>query len=165
MRMYDLIEKKKLGCALTAEEIDWMIAGYTAGEIPDYQMAAFLMAVCFQGMDVSETTAMTLAMARSGEIADLSGIRGIKVDKHSTGGVGDKTTLVAAPMAAACGIPDAGGNQRQAVKQYLHRQTTRGEFVCFFCRHKAVPFLLSFPIHIVFHPPRAKTLLYYILFA
>ena len=107
MRMYDLIEKKKQGRSLTGQELDWIIAGFTEGAIPDYQMAAFLMAVCFQGMNKQETTAMTLAMARSGEIADLSAIRGIKVDKHSTGGVGDKTTLIAAPMAAACGIPIA----------------------------------------------------------
>ena len=107
MRMYDLIEKKKQGRSLTGQELDWMIAGFTEGAIPDYQMAAFLMAVCFQGMSEQETTAMTLAMARSGEIADLSAVPGIKVDKHSTGGVGDKTTLIAAPMAAACGIPIA----------------------------------------------------------
>lgn len=107
MRMYDLIEKKKLGHPLTAQEIDWMVQGFTAGEIPDYQMSAFLMAVCFQGMNLQETTAMTLSMAHSGEMSDLSAIHGVKVDKHSTGGVGDKTTLIAAPMAAACGIPVA----------------------------------------------------------
>src|SRR5699024_11207502 len=97
MRMYDLIEKKKLGHPLTAQEIDWMVQGFTAGEIPDYQMSAFLMAVCFQGMNLQETTAMTLSMAHSGEMSDLSAIHGVKVDKHSTGGVGDKTTLIAAP--------------------------------------------------------------------
>lgn len=107
MRMYDLIEKKKRGHALDKAEICWMIQSYTAGQIPDYQMAAFLMAVCFQGMDLQETTEMTLAMAHSGQMADLSDIAGVKVDKHSTGGVGDKTTLIAAPMAAACGIPIA----------------------------------------------------------
>ena len=107
MRMYDLIEKKKLGKALTQQEIDWMVQGYTQGAIPDYQMSAFLMAVCFQGMNIEETTAMTLSMAHSGQMSDLSGIQGVKVDKHSTGGVGDKTTLIAAPMAAACGIPVA----------------------------------------------------------
>lgn len=107
MRMYDLIEKKKLGEPLSNEEIRRLIEGYTEGTIPDYQMSAFLMAVCFQGMDVEEITEMTLAMARSGEMADLGGIHGTKVDKHSTGGVGDKTTLIAAPMAAACGIPIA----------------------------------------------------------
>lgn len=104
MRMYDLIEKKKQGRSLTGQELDWMIAGFTEGAIPDYQMAAFLMAVCFQGMNKQETTAMTLAMARSGEIADLSAIPGIKVDKHSTGGVGDKTSLILGPIAAACGV-------------------------------------------------------------
>ena len=73
MRMYDLIEKKKLGKALTQQEIDWMVQGYTQGEIPDYQMSAFLMAVCFQGMNIEETTAMTLSMAHSGQMSDLSG--------------------------------------------------------------------------------------------
>ena len=86
MRMYDLIEKKKRGHALDKAEICWMIQSYTAGQIPDYQMAAFLMAVCFQGMDLQETTEMTLAMAHSGQMADLSDIAGVKVDKHSTGG-------------------------------------------------------------------------------
>lgn len=107
MRMYDLIADKKQGKQLTEEQISWMIEGFTKGEIPDYQMSAFLMAVCFQGMSVAETTAMTLAMVRSGDTADLSQIHGIKVDKHSTGGVGDKTTLIVAPMAAACKIPVA----------------------------------------------------------
>ena len=104
MRMYDLIEKKKLGKALTQQEIDWMVQGYTQGEIPDYQMSAFLMAVCFQGMNIEETTAMTLSMAHSGQMSDLSGIQGVKVDKHSTGGVGDKTSLALPPMVSACGV-------------------------------------------------------------
>ncbi|MBO5472658.1 MAG: pyrimidine-nucleoside phosphorylase [Lachnospiraceae bacterium] len=104
MRMYDLIMKKRNGDALTEEEIHYMIDGYTAGRIPDYQMSAMMMAVYFQGMDAEETAALTLAMARSGEMMDLSAISGVKVDKHSTGGVGDKTSIALAPMVAACGV-------------------------------------------------------------
>ena len=107
MRMYDIIQKKKKGNALTGDEIRFMTEGYVKGEIPDYQMSALMMAVCFQGMSKEETLALTLAMRDSGEILDLSGIQGIKVDKHSTGGVGDKTSLVLAPMTAALGIPVA----------------------------------------------------------
>lgn len=103
MRMYDLITKKKHGEELSREEIAAMISGYVNGEIPDYQMSAMLMAICFQGMTEKETADLTLEMAHSGDMVDLSAIQGIKVDKHSTGGVGDKTTLVIGPIVAACG--------------------------------------------------------------
>lgn len=107
MSMYDLIVKKKRGLALNKEEIEWMISSYVEGKIPDYQMSALMMAVCFQGMTKEETLWLTSAMAHSGDILDLSGIKGIKADKHSTGGVGDKTSLVLAPLVASLGIPVA----------------------------------------------------------
>jgi pyrimidine-nucleoside phosphorylase len=101
--MYDIIAKKKYGHELSNEEISFAIDGYVMGEIPDYQMSAFLMAIYFQGMTEQETVSLTQCMAHSGDMIDLSEIVGIKVDKHSTGGVGDKTTLVVAPIVAACG--------------------------------------------------------------
>lgn len=103
MRMFDIIEKKKQGQEMTREEIKEMIDLYTEGEIPDYQMSAWAMAVYFKGMTDEELGYLTLAMAQSGDMVDLSAIPGIKVDKHSTGGVGDKTTLAIAPIVAACG--------------------------------------------------------------
>lgn len=102
--MYDLILKKKRGKELANEEIRYMINGYTKGDIPDYQMSAMMMAICFQGMTPEETKNLTLAMAESGDMLDLSAIDGIKVDKHSTGGVGDKTSLVLGPMVASLGV-------------------------------------------------------------
>lgn len=107
MRMYDLIVKKKHGEELTTEEIQYMIRGFTDGSIPDYQMSAMTMAICFTGMTKRETVDLTLAIRDSGDVLDLSGIHGIKVDKHSTGGVGDKTSLALTPIIAALGIPVA----------------------------------------------------------
>lgn len=108
MRMYDIIEKKKRGERLSDDEIRFFVKGYSDGAIPDYQASALLMAVCLKGMTDDETTALTLAMRDSGDvITDMPGIKGKRVDKHSTGGVGDKTTLVVAPVIASLGIPVA----------------------------------------------------------
>lgn len=104
MRVYDLIMKKRNGGKLSEEELRFLVRGYVEGDIPDYQMSAMLMAVWYEGMDDEETAILTDAMARSGDLVDLSSIEGKKVDKHSTGGVGDKTTLIVAPIAAACGV-------------------------------------------------------------
>jgi len=105
MRVIDIIEKKRDGYELTAEEIDFFIQGYTRGDIPDYQAAAWLMAVYLRGMSERETRDLTLAMARSGDMLDLSDVAPVVADKHSSGGIGDKVTLVVAPIVAACGVP------------------------------------------------------------
>ncbi|MGH9674807.1 MAG: thymidine phosphorylase, partial [Bryobacteraceae bacterium] len=104
MRTVDLIQRKRDGDELSPEEIAALVDGYTSGQIPDYQVAAFLMAVFFAGMEEGEVEALTQCMLRSGEAVDLSMVPGVKVDKHSTGGVGDKTSLIAAPLAAAAGV-------------------------------------------------------------
>ena len=105
--MNDIIFKKRIGQELSEPEINFFIDGYTNGEIPDYQASALLMAIMFQKLSMEETVCLTEAMKSSGDLVDLSAIHGIKVDKHSTGGVGDKTTLVVGPIAAACGVPIA----------------------------------------------------------
>lgn len=107
MRMYDIIDKKRLGGKLSKDEIEFFVNGYTKGEIPDYQVSALLMAICLNSMDAEETVNLTLTMAKSGDMLDLSAINGVKVDKHSSGGVGDKTTLIIAPMVACLGVPVA----------------------------------------------------------
>ena len=104
MQMTDLLAKKRDGASLSTEEIQFMIRGYTSGEIPDYQMSAMCMAILLRGMDERETLDMTMAMMHSGETMDLRPIRGVKADKHSTGGVGDKTSLILCPMVAAAGL-------------------------------------------------------------
>lgn len=104
MRMYDVIAKKRDGYELSQDEIAYVIRGFVSGEIPDYQMSSFLMAVYFKGLNEAETLIMTNEVAHSGDMVDLSPIKGIKVDKHSTGGVGDKTTLIVTPIVAACGV-------------------------------------------------------------
>jgi pyrimidine-nucleoside phosphorylase len=104
MTMYDVILKKREGGELSKDEISFFVNGYTEGAIPDYQASALLMAIFFRGLSREETFMLTDAMARSGDMLDLSSLEGVKVDKHSTGGVGDKTTLIAAPLAAACGV-------------------------------------------------------------
>src|ERR1700752_460520 len=104
MRTVDLIQRKREGEELSPEEITFLVGGYTRGEIPDYQVSAFLMAVFWQGMTDREVSALTECMLSSGEMVDLSSVPGMKVDKHSTGGVGDKTSLIAAPLAASAGV-------------------------------------------------------------
>ena len=110
MRMVDIIIKKRSGLELTKEEIDFVIKGFTSSEIPDYQMSSLAMAIVFNGMNKKEIGYLTNAMLYSGDTISLKGIEGIKVDKHSTGGVGDKTSLVLGPLVASCDVKEGRGS-------------------------------------------------------
>src|SRR5947209_7626038 len=132
MRTVELVERKRDGGRLSRDELAYLVTGYTKGSIPDYQMAAFCMAVVWRGMDMRETAALTAAMVASGERLDLRRF-GRVVDKHSTGGVGDKTTLVVAPLVAACGLPVAkmsgrerGRARREGWQRRVHEVAPRG---------------------------------------
>ena len=107
MHATEIIAKKRDGLELSTEEIDFFVNSYTAGDIPDYQASAWLMAVFIQGMNARETRDLTMAMAHSGEVLDLSDVLPVSIDKHSSGGVGDKTSLIVLPLVAACGVPVA----------------------------------------------------------
>ena len=147
MRMVDIIEKKQEQQELTAAEVRWMIDGFTTGEVPDYQMSAMLMAIFYNGMTKEELSEMTMAMVESGDQIDLSKIEGVKVDKHSTGGVGDTTTLVLAPLVASVGVPVAkmsgrglghtGGtiDKLESIKGF-HVEITEEEFIDFVNKNK-----------------------------
>ena len=147
MRAVDIIEKKRNGLELTDEEIKWIIDNYTNDSIPDYQMSALLMAIYFQGMNKHEAATMTKAMVESGDQIDLSEIEGIKVDKHSTGGVGDTTTIILAPLVASVGAPIAkmsgrglghtGGtlDKLEAIPGF-HIELTSDEFIDAVNKHK-----------------------------
>lgn len=145
--MVDLIEKKQEQQELTAAEVRWMIDGFTTGEVPDYQMSAMLMSIFYNGMTKEELSEMTMAMVESGDQIDLSGIEGVKVDKHSTGGVGDTTTLVLAPLVASVGVPVAkmsgrglghtGGtiDKLESIEGF-HVEITEDEFIDFVNKNK-----------------------------
>ena len=145
--MVDLIEKKQKQLELTAEEVRWRIDGFTTAEVPDYQMSAMLMAIFYNGMTKEELSEMTMAMVESGDQIDLSGIEGVKVDKHSTGGVGDTTTLVLAPLVATLGVPVAkmsgrglghtGGtiDKLESIEGF-HVEITEDEFIDFVNKNK-----------------------------
>lgn len=147
MKMYDIIEKKRDGKHLTKDDIYFFINGYTEGDIPDYQVSALLMAIYFQDMDESERAVLTKAMVDSGEYIDLSAIKGIKVDKHSTGGVGDTTTLILGPLVASLGVPVAkmsgrglghtGGtiDKLEAIPGF-HVDITNAEFISLVNKHQ-----------------------------
>ncbi|AZN40662.1 pyrimidine-nucleoside phosphorylase [Paenibacillus albus] len=140
MRAVDIIQKKRNGGVLTKDELSFLIEGYSKGEIPDYQLSAWAMAVYFRGMNAEETAHLTMAMAGSGDQVDLSPIHGIKVDKHSTGGVGDKTSLIIGPLVASCGVPVAkmsgrglghtGGTiDKMEAMEGFRTELTRDEFI------------------------------------
>ncbi len=131
MRAVDIIAKKRDGQALTDDEISWFVETYTRGDLPDYQASAFLMAVQLRGMTSAETTALTLAMARSGETLDLSDISDYVLDKHSSGGVGDKTSLLVLPLVASCGVPVAkmsGRGDNDGRMQFARQPKHGGRF-------------------------------------